>query len=106
MSSLALRLRSGQALGLGSHQAPAVPAAARVESAGPRLLNRNFVLLWQAQLVSQFGNSAVLIAMMAWAIETTHSATMSGVMMMAGGAALVVPGPLTGAFARRPRAQG
>jgi MFS family permease len=99
MSSLALRLRSGQALGLSSHRAAAVPAAARVESARPRLLNRNFVLLWQAQLVSQFGNSAFLIAMMAWTIETTHSATMSGLMMMAGVLPVVVLGPLTGAFA-------
>jgi MFS family permease len=76
----------------------AVPQTARIERS-PRLLNRNFVLLWQAQLVSQFGNQAFLIAMMAWTIETTHSATMSGLMLMAGVLPVVLLGPLTGTFA-------
>jgi len=75
-----------------------VPQTARIESAG-RLLNRNFLLLWQAQLVSQFGNQAFTIAMMAWTIETTHSATMSGLMLMAGVLPVVLLGPLTGTFA-------
>jgi DHA3 family macrolide efflux protein-like MFS transporter len=65
----------------------------------PRLLNRNFLLLVQAQLVSQFGNQAFTIAMMAWTIETTHSATMSGLMVMAGVLPIVLLGPLTGTLA-------
>ena len=85
MSTLALR-------------SPAIPQFARAESAG-RLLNRNFVLLSQAQLVSQFGNQAFTIAMMAWTIETTHSATMSGLMVMAGVLPIVLLGPLTGTLA-------
>ena len=64
MSSLALRLRSGQTLRLRSGQDlllrhTAVRETARVEPT--RLLNRNFVLLSQAQLVSQFGNCVPVV---------------------------------------------
>jgi len=76
----------------------AVPQTAYVARA-PRLLNRNFLLLCQAQLVSQFGNQAFTIAMVAWTIETTHSATISGLMLMAGVLPVVLLGPLTGTFA-------
>jgi hypothetical protein len=59
----------------------AVPQTARVESPrAARLFNRNFALLSQAQLVSQFGNQAFTIAMMAWVADATHSATMAGLM--------------------------
>jgi MFS family permease len=74
--------------------APPIAAA----GAAPRLFNRNFVLLWQAQLVSQFGNQAFTIALMFWTAEAMHSATMSGLMMMAGVLPLIVLGPLTGTF--------
>src|SRR3954447_19965573 len=92
MTTLALRFRSGQALAL------PVASAASVASA-PRLLNRNFLLLCQAQLVSQFGNQAFSIAMMAWTLEATRSATMSGLMVMAGVLPVIVLGPLAGTFA-------
>jgi MFS family permease len=71
----------------------------------PRLWNRNFVLLSQAQLVSQFGNQAFTIALMVWTVEATHSATMSGLMMMAGVLPVVVLGPLTGTFVDRHRSR-
>jgi DHA3 family macrolide efflux protein-like MFS transporter len=74
--------------------APPIAAA----DAAPRLFNRNFVLLWQAQLVSQFGNQAFTIALMFWTAEAMHSATMSGLMMMASVLPLIVLGPLTGTF--------
>ena len=128
MSSLALRLRSGQALRLRSgqdrllrHTAVRETArlcsrarrasygearrsaegakAARVEPT--RLLNRNFVLLSQAQLVSQFGNQAFTIALTFWTAATTQSATMTGLMLMAAVLPLVVLGPLTGTLADR-----
>ena len=67
-------------------------------SSGSGLWTRNFVLLCQAQLVSQFGNQAFTIALMVWTVETTHSATMSGMMMMAGVLPVVVLAPLTGTF--------
>lgn len=68
-----------------------------------RLLNRNFMLLWQAQLVSQFGNQAFTIAMTFWTAEATRSATMSGLMLMAGVLPVVVLAPLTGTFVDRQR---
>jgi MFS family permease len=80
------------------------PVCPPVES-GPRLLNRNFLLLWQAQLVSQFGNQAFTIALMVWTLETTHSATASGLMMMASVLPLVVLAPLTGTFVDRQRSR-
>jgi MFS transporter, DHA3 family, macrolide efflux protein len=83
----------------------AIAAASPCASPSSRLLNRNFVLFWQAQLVSQFGNQAFLIAMMAWTAETTHSATMSGLMMMAGILPIVLLGPVTGAFADSQRSR-
>jgi DHA3 family macrolide efflux protein-like MFS transporter len=75
------------------------PALSGVE--GPRLFNRNFVLLSQAQLVSQFGNQAFTIAITFWTAETTHSATMTGLVLLAGLLPLIVLGPLTGAFIDR-----
>jgi MFS transporter, DHA3 family, macrolide efflux protein len=86
-STLVLSPVEGRALRAGTCVGPA------------RLFNRNFLLLCQAQLVSQFGNQAFMIAMMAWTIETTQSATMSGLMVMAGVLPIVVLGPLTGTFA-------
>lgn len=82
----------------------AAPRTAPLESA-PRLLNRNFLLLWQAQLVSQFGNQAFTIALMVWTLETTHSATASGLIMMASVLPLVVLAPLTGTFVDRQRSR-
>jgi MFS family permease len=73
--------------------------------AAPRLLNRNFFLLWQAQLVSQFGNQAFTIALTFWTAQAMHSATMSGLMMMAGILPVIVLGPLTGTFVDRQRSR-
>jgi MFS family permease len=80
------------------------PSFARAD-AGPRLLNRNFFLLWQAQLVSQFGNQAFTIALTFWTAQAMHSATMSGLMMMASILPLIVLGPLTGTFVDRQRSR-
>ena len=88
MSSLALRFHG------------ALPETARLEPA-PRLFNRNFVLLSQAQLVSQFGNQAFTIALTFWTAATTQSATMTGLMLMAAVLPMVVLGPLTGTLADR-----
>jgi MFS transporter, DHA3 family, macrolide efflux protein len=93
MSAIALRwLRVGnpayRELGSGVETASAVP-----------LLNRNFLLLWQAQGVSQFGDQAFAIAIAFWAMEATRSATMTGLILMASALPVVLLGPITGAFA-------
>jgi MFS family permease len=64
-----------------------------------KLLNRDFVLLWQGQLVSQFGNQAFLVASMFWTMQVTGSASLMGVLMTLSALPAVVLGPIGGTFA-------
>ena len=70
-----------------------------------RLLNRNFLLLSQAQLVSQFGNQAFTVAVTFWTAQTTQSATITGLVVMASLLPMVLLAPLTGTFADRERSR-
>jgi DHA3 family macrolide efflux protein-like MFS transporter len=66
-----------------------------------KLLNKNFVLLWQGQLVSLFGMQAYSIAMMFWIKHQTGSATLMGLVMMVSQIPGVLLGPISGVFVDR-----
>lgn len=69
---------------------------------GPsRLLNKNFFLLWQGQLVSQVGSQAFHIGVMFWVKHATGSASIMGLLMMVSLLPSVVLGPMGGTFADR-----
>lgn len=58
-------------------------AAVRYGQPAPqRLLNKNFVLLWQGQALSQLGSSIFSIAIIFWIKHTTGSAGILGLLMM------------------------
>ena len=64
-----------------------------------KLFNKNFVLLWQGQLVSQLGSQAYFIALMFWIKQTTESASLVGFIMMVSQLPAVLLGPIAGTFA-------
>lgn len=65
------------------------------------LWNRDHVLLWQGQLVSQIGNQAYLVALMFWTLEATGSASIMGLLLMTSALPGVLIGPIAGAVVDR-----
>ena len=82
--------------GITALTAPPATGAARVV-----LFNRDFVLLWQGQLVSSVGSQAFVIALMYWTMEATGSATMMAVLVIGSTLPAIVMGPFAGAIADR-----
>lgn len=76
------------------------PVVAAAQPAS-RLLNRDFVLLWQGQFASQLGNQAFFIAMMVWTMEATGSGSTMGLLLMLSSLPGVFLAPLGGTFADR-----
>ena len=66
-----------------------------------KLLNKNFLLLWQGQFISQMGNQVHAVAMMFWIKHATGSATLMGTLLMLASLPGVLLGPLGGTFADR-----
>ncbi|MHB8085150.1 MAG: MFS transporter, partial [Dehalococcoidia bacterium] len=64
-----------------------------------KLWNRDFLLLWQGQLISQVGQRAFGLAMLFYIKEATGSASLMGLMMMLSSLPGVLMGPLGGTFA-------
>jgi MFS family permease len=61
-----------------------------------KLWNRNFAILWQGQLISDFGNAAFAVALGFWVLERTAGNTaLMGIVE----AAFAIPGVLLGPFA-------
>ncbi len=67
----------------------------------PHVWNRNFVLLWQGQLVSTIGTVAFNIALGFWVLRATGSSAVMGSVMATAALFQVVGGPIGGALADR-----
>src|SRR5262249_5747182 len=66
-----------------------------------RLINRNFLLLWQGQVVSQLGNQAFALASAFWLMEATGSASLMGLLLAVSSLSVVLLAPFGGAVADR-----
>ncbi len=65
------------------------------------LRNRNFLLLWIGQLVSQVGDRVHAIALMWWVLETTGSAALMGTVLIFATVPSVIFGPVAGGYVDR-----
>ena len=85
-------------------EASPVPATAEAVAEPPepgQLLNRNFVLLWIGQTISQLGNQAYALAVSFWLMEKTGSASLMGLLLTVSTLPGVLLAPFGGTFADR-----
>ena len=78
-----------------------VEAAPTARTLPTRLLNRDFLLLWQGQTVSGVGVAMSQVATVYWLLEETGSATTMGLVAMTAAIPGVLLGPFGGALADR-----
>jgi DHA3 family macrolide efflux protein-like MFS transporter len=89
---------------------PAVGDAAAPPESNPRagpedrpavFRNRNFLLLWLGQLVSQLGDRVHALALLWWVLERTGSAALMGTVLIAATIPAVILGPFAGGYVDR-----
>ena len=66
-----------------------------------KLLNRNFILLWQGQFVSQLGTQLMAVTLTFWIKHATGSASLLGIIQMVSTLPTILLGPIGGAYADR-----
>lgn len=70
-------------------------------STGNKLWNKNFVILWQGQFISDLGNGIFNAILSFWVLKLTGSLVMMGTILACLSIPRVVLGPIAGAFADR-----
>jgi len=72
-----------------------------VDNTKSKLWNLNFILLWQGQLVSSFGDSVYDIALGFWILAETGSTAIMGLLMAASVAPRIFLSPIAGTYVDR-----
>lgn len=73
----------------------------RPEPRADKLWDRDFILLWQGQLVSDLGQAAFTVILCFWVLDVTNSTAVMGIILACFTFPRVLFSPLAGAFADR-----